>query len=270
MYQTWLELDAPGLADSVSSVSSEAMPAQDLLAGAQRMSSPRICLSVCRASDLGPNGRLVLGPDAPAELRANWWGALLRSQQQHAMMSVALHAHGPLANGAEDCGAEPRRRIEDQAKDIEALRSQLQDAVESPTLGGFSDCPTHRSLFNDLGVERARSANEKKRAELQELRSELDRVSSQANEKIDLANERLRELKRDRDEARAEAARLQTQCYSLRQECDHLHAESHQLAKDKEELLLIVEDLHNSCAGAGLSSAGRQSIDSTLANLKIH
>lgn len=280
MYQTWATLERPGGAGDDGASFDER-----LADGALQLSQLRVCLSVCKTSELGPHGRLLLAADAQPEARIENWGALLRSQQQHAMMSSALHNMQMQMQSCQASENSPQKaaarregqtqaqfqkleeHVQAQAKEVEELRHQLREAQGSPSSGGPS---SRRGMAAGVHAEQIRISNASKRSEIEALRSELSKLSGEANSKIDQANERIRELKCDRDEARGEAQRMQIEGKRVATETRGIEEEMQLLHDQKEALLGIVEDLHNSCVGAGLHSAGRQSIDNTLAGFKVH
>merc|ERR1711920_779747 len=67
--------------------------AQALLNGPRQLAQPRVCVSICNAEDLGPSGQILWTTDAPRKTRLMHWGPLLRSQQQHVLMSTIQHLH---------------------------------------------------------------------------------------------------------------------------------------------------------------------------------
>jgi len=273
---------------------------QRLAIGAQQLFQPRVCLSLCRTSDLGSNGRLLLVADAPPEIRDAGWGALLRSQHQHAVMSAALHLNAPQAGERGLYTAEQQARDEQQLQelrdqvraqtgDLEKLKNRLRSRSEVDELPihqlddeaaprrparrsvDSSGSPLSVQASSSLGFGRGdevhpRASNDKQRDEIKALSAELEKVKDEANSKIDAANERIRALRRDRDEARAESTRLQAEARNLDADVARLRSEMRQIDEQKEDLLGIVEDLHQACVGAGLESAGRESIDSIAAN----
>jgi len=306
LYQTWATLDCPGLCDSVASIGlgdeSGAFD-QKLVDGPRQLFQPRVCLSICKTADLGPTGKLLLSADASAEARAAQWGPLLRSQQQHAIMSAALHLQGSQAADTLMSTQERSRaaaRIQDlrgrvraQAEDIEELRRQLREAEDRlastrdvrehlpGSLGGRQPLgsserpgpgpkaePLERTLAIEAEAEQLLSKNEKQQVQIESLRSEVEHVRQEANTKIDAANERIRALRRDRDEGLREGERLDAEVREIAGQKEDLISENKQLSDQKEALLQIVEDLHQTCTGAGLQ-ASRRSIDSITANFKL-
>mmetsp|Transcript_91468 Transcript_91468/g.295973 ORF Transcript_91468/g.295973 Transcript_91468/m.295973 type:complete len:306 (-) Transcript_91468:352-1269(-) len=293
LFQTWVTLDCPGLNDSMTSVGMGDTYAfeQHLGMGAQERFQPRICLTLFQTSDLGPGGKLLLAPDAPSDLRSARWGALLRSQHQHAVLSAALHLAERDAAAAPSVGEGPRAedlhaQVDAQARDIERLRAQLRAGASNHYGGGCGSGsggeglpvrqlelsssaqprqarrqPRSEDGRGESEEELARS-NEAKRAEIETLKSDLEQMQEEANSKIDGANERIRALRRNRDEARDEVPKLRDEAGRLNGDVGRLRKEFAQLAEEKEVLLGIVEDLHQTCVNAGLEAAGRRSIDS--------
>lgn len=103
---------------------------------------------------------------------------------------------------------------------------------------------------------------DQQREEAHNVQMELDKISTEANGKIEAANDRIRTLRSRRDEAEQELQTLKASTLPLYQEeKNKMEAENRQLSEQKEALLRIVEDLHQTCIAAGLNTAGRQSID---------
>jgi len=232
------------------------------------------------------------------------WGALLRSQQQHTVLSAALHLQGSQASEAPAVAEqralldqrlqEGRRQVRGQTKAIDELRLQLQEveaslaaerlrgtAEESGGLahGGSkrveawtvdnSQVRAAKEVEDEAEMENLRNSNALRRVELEALRSELEKVSQEANGKIDAANDRIRGLRKDRDEAVTEAERLRVETRHLQGRQTDLNEEMRKLTEQKEALLRIVEDLHQTCMGAGLQPAGRQSMDSIKSTFRL-
>jgi len=57
--------------------------------GPRQLFQPKICMSILKASSVPPSGKAVWVDDTPNELRVSQWASLLKSQQQHAIMSKA-------------------------------------------------------------------------------------------------------------------------------------------------------------------------------------
>lgn len=263
LYHTWLSLESPGLRDSVASVgfgdsNDIADYDQALTDGPRRLFQPRVCLTVCKTSDLGPSGRVILSGDTPNESRVAQWAGLLRSQQQHEIMSKALHLQGETEArrslvAGQDLSPQPaeelRERVQDQMEAIARLRMKLERFHES------SQQPVGASKFPPARVQPAG------KADVSHLHAEMETVSAEANDRIDSANERIRLLRQDRDQARSECEMLTADRVQLVQQRDASLAQQQELSAQKEALLGIVEDLMQTCSAAGLHQA-RQSIDS--------
>jgi len=197
-----------------------------------------------------------------------------------------------------------QERLSEQRREIDRLRRQLQGGAELPVyqlgdgpgerrparrsfegsllpapvteLGGhetsspdmLDSMNRRRRASNSEAVDR-RSKNDALRADLRALQAELDKVKEEANSKIDAANERIRGLRKDRDEARGEASRLGAAGSQLGGEIERLRTDIADLNNDKEALLKIVEDLHQTCVSGGLQEVGRRSIDSITANFSL-
>jgi hypothetical protein len=348
MYHTWITLDTPGLHDSVASLGFQDEGAsfdQAIQEGPKQLAQPKACISVCRSADIGPTGKVLWTADAPPESRASWWAPLLRSQQQHVMLSAALflkserqaaQLESSSTAGYPSQPSQPSPELQDrlrsQVEEIDKLRSQLdaahsqmqqqqldfqrqqqaQQAQPSNSLfrtqpnlppgpqrsggqaddngmGGLSITQGHRgpSPYDQeaqarrlAGMEtRLADAEAREHRAIEDLRAavddadhakaehhrvqqELDKISSEANKKIEAANDRIRTLRSQREKAENDLQQVQsTTIPLLQEEKSTLEAESRQLQEQKEALLRIVEDLHQTCIAAGLNTAGRQSID---------
>jgi chromosome segregation ATPase len=274
------------------------------------------------------------------ELRVTAWGPLLRSQQQHVVLSAALHlkcdrqASQPAGMQNMQETQELHKQCQTQAEAIEDLRSQLDNTLgqlqqahvqlqhaqpappqpagslflTQPTLSQDPDnAPTARprpevlpapagqlsitqartpQAGNDAQAQRrvaelesrlaeaqkneqrlmaeceeARRESENQRAEAESLRSELENISTEANRKIEAANDRIRTLRQRKDEAEQELQQVKSNIPMHSDEKAALESENRQLMEQKEALLRIVEDLHQTCLAAGLNTGARQSID---------
>lgn len=349
LYHTWLTLESPGLQDSMKSIGGMAGDEctafdQAVLDGPKQLMQPKACISVCRTQDIGPSGKIQWAIDAAPESRAGWWGPLLKSQQQHELLSGLLHqkcshqatqlassSPNPLLGLAGSSKQE--EEIERLQGQLKAAQGELQQAQQhahqhqQPSNSLFrtqngvpcmptNDLPPGRSGMGGLSITQApgaarpvvaeasgynqgassdaqgrRLADAEKRlddaeaqahasaTEAEEYRlelaghreaagnvqQELEKISSEANGKIEAANDRIRTLRHRRDEAEQELQQLKsTSIPLLEEEKATLAAENRQLSEQKEALLRIVEDLHQTCIAAGLNTAGRQSIDKTL------
>jgi len=283
LYQTWLTLDAPSHTQASAGYSDEITNLEQKIAdGAEQLLRPRVCLSICKTADLGASGKLLLSPDADPDARERQWGPLLRSQQQHAIMSTAMHTQS--LQGGDSSGAAARLqdfrdRIKAQAEEIEEVRRELQEA-EDRLASTRTPPPRDRNGVGDRGapaawspegpakeaqLEQLRAANAKQKAQIETLRVEVENVRQEANSKIDGANERIRSLRRERDEHQANADRATEEAKQLTQQTEELADETRQLEEHKRALLRIVDELHQTCETAGLQ-ASRRSIDSITAN----
>eukprot|EP00928_Gymnodinium_smaydae_P043618 TRINITY_DN29189_c0_g1_i1.p1 TRINITY_DN29189_c0_g1~~TRINITY_DN29189_c0_g1_i1.p1 ORF type:complete len:448 (+),score=102.10 TRINITY_DN29189_c0_g1_i1:102-1445(+) len=156
-----------------------------------------------------------------------------------------------------------------------AVRQQDIDLATIRSL--LATAPTSKELVRDdrkwampsEQVERMRGSNAQREQQIQALRAELDGVRREAARKVDAANERLQSLRSDRDEAIQEAVRLRTEARQMMRENEALEQERMAFAEQKEALLRIVEDLHQTCATAGLQKDGRRSIDSITMNFGL-
>mmetsp|Transcript_115103 Transcript_115103/g.223616 ORF Transcript_115103/g.223616 Transcript_115103/m.223616 type:complete len:415 (+) Transcript_115103:78-1322(+) len=282
LYQTWLTLDAPSHTQASAGYSDEITNLEQKIAdGAEQLLRPRVCLSICKTADLGASGKLLLSPDADPDARERQWGPLLRSQQQHAIMSTAMHTQSLQGDDSSDAAArlqELRNRVKTQTKDIEDVQRELQETEDrlATTRGPphrNRDCAGDRSVPEGPGgtvakeaqLEQLRAANAKQKAQIETLRVEVENVRQEANSKIDGANERIRSLRRERDEHQANADRATEEAKQLTQQTEELADETRQLEEHKRALLRIVDELHQTCETAGLQ-ASRRSIDSITAN----
>eukprot|EP00929_Paragymnodinium_shiwhaense_P017241 TRINITY_DN12628_c0_g2_i1.p1 TRINITY_DN12628_c0_g2~~TRINITY_DN12628_c0_g2_i1.p1 ORF type:complete len:484 (-),score=112.93 TRINITY_DN12628_c0_g2_i1:125-1519(-) len=344
LYRTWLTLDSPGLRDSVASIGllaggdDNAEFDQRLVDGPRQLFQPKLCLSVCRTSDLSPSGKLVLAPSAANEVRVAAWPPLLRSQQQHAVLSAALHLQRSNLGGQhakeqqaklEQSLQQLSERLQAQAAAIDELKTSLHrespaaaaallsqscggGEVEGldlrPAADGSISVEVLQKLLSRQGrelrnlraglvarqgaagaeaalkspqqrdgspgmeesVAQARLSNAKREVQIQSLRGELDKLREEAYRKAEAADDRIRALERDRDEASKEAARLRQLGQALRQDTDKILVENKQFAEQKEALLRIVQDLHQTCVVAGLDLTGRKSIDDITMNFGLH
>merc|ERR1711933_376159 len=112
-----------------------------------------------------------------------------------------------------------------------------------------------RLRFESDKAERAtREANELQN-ELDGVRQMMDNLSEEANRKIEAANDRIRTLRARNSETEQELNQLKSNTLPLLgEEKATLEDENRQLAEQKEALLRIVEDLHQTCATAGLNT----------------
>eukprot|EP00913_Durusdinium_trenchii_P003553 g3286.t1 len=109
-------------------------------------------------------------------------------------------------------------------------------------------------------AQRYREDNKALQADVVVAKQRIDEIAAQANGKIDSANERIRTLRKERDAAQKEADRLRGAGERLVSRQEECRRERQELAEQKEALLRIVEDLHQTCKAAGMTNAGRHSI----------
>lgn len=324
LYHTWLNLESAGLNDSVASLgysraeTAEAFK-QAMTSGPRQLFQPKVCISLCKASDLDPegqdDGRILWTADLRRAERIERWGPLLKSQQQHAVMCAALHLQGLQGRSSQDA---PQRLIhlkaqsEEQQREIASLEEQLQRGSQQDRGSQSSSVPTSAAALEALlggsrrgevfresvtmleertrkQIEEARvqalnmstgaarrgrevDANQELarqqallrqlREELQSSQDELAKIGDEANSKIEAANFRIRALRRERDEALTSMQERRDANEQLRLALEDLEEEKAQLNEQKEALIRIVEELHQSCNKAGLPSGDRASIDS--------
>jgi len=282
LYQTWVTLDiAPldsGHANDASSFD------QKLIDGPRQLFQPKACISICNMEHLNRAGRLVLSADEHHDSREARWGALLKSQQQHVVMSASLHLHSMQANEAgqssrPDKSFQPsssnqiqdtNARIQEQAKILQELKAELSGRGRYAAFagtngaGGYPSGSPTSAQRTQGGVEaeaaQLRDSNKVLQDDIDGIRADMDKVSDEANHKIDAANERIRGLRRERDDALKEGDDARAQGEKLTRNLEEGRKERQLLADQKEALLRIVEDLHQTCLGAGMDSAGRHSM----------
>eukprot|EP00930_Biecheleria_cincta_P089623 TRINITY_DN78960_c0_g1_i1.p1 TRINITY_DN78960_c0_g1~~TRINITY_DN78960_c0_g1_i1.p1 ORF type:complete len:461 (-),score=111.51 TRINITY_DN78960_c0_g1_i1:50-1246(-) len=324
LYHTWLNLESAGLNDSVASLGySRAETAdafkQAMTSGPRQLFQPKVCISLCKAPDLGQDGQddgqILWTADLRRTQRIERWGPLLKSQQQHAVMCAAQHLQGLQGRSGQDA---PQRLIhlkaqsEEQQREIESLEEQLQRNSQNDRGSQSSSVPTSAAALEALlggsrggigfresvtileertrkqieearvqalnmttgAARRGREAEaqqelERLQAQLQELRGELQnsqgelsKIGDEANNKIEAANFRIRALRRERDEALASMQERRDANEMLRLALEDMEQEKEQLNEQKEALIRIVEELHQTCSKAGLPSGDRASIDS--------
>jgi hypothetical protein len=339
LYHTWIAIESPGLHDSVSSLG--IMDAgsefdQAIMDGPKQLSQPKICLSLCRATDVPPSGKVLWSHDTSNEQKVEKWGPLLRSQQQHLVLSAALHLKCERQASNTACERQTSKQAQDQEHQeaMQKLQRQLDEANsqvqqlqlqaqrQQPSNSLFRTQPSVPTQPNDqnnqagpslsitqarngaapnpemqaqlqaqsrrladaearlaetearehraterLRIEsdealRVRSECDQLKVELDGVRGDLDTLSTEANRKIEAANDRIRTLRQRNSEAESELNQIKaTTLPLLSGEKATLEAENRQLAEQKEALLRIVEDLHQTCVAAGIETAGRQSID---------
>lgn len=149
---------------------------------------------------------------------------------------------------------EANNKIEQANKGIRTLKQRREESTE---VEAREQELKQKLSIAQTEVEEVKLRGEKLRIDNQNLQAELDRVSNEANQKIAAANNCIRTLKQQREEFDRKLAQLADDKISLEAECD-------QLAEQKEALLAIVDDLHQTCIAAGIDGEGRQSIENTL------
>lgn len=100
----------------------------------------------------------------------------------------------------------------------------------------------------------------KVRKDIAALEEEIDANRKHANDQIDVANQRIRAIRQERDDNLQEYENLQEQGRRLETETAELMDEARTLTEQKEALMAIVEDLHRTCAGAGLEATNTETI----------
>lgn len=209
LYYAWVCLEMPELDDSVNALGDlttnddGATLQQAITQGAKEFSKPRACISVCKSSDMGSNGKTNWSPDLPADARTALWGPLLRSWEQHRVLSTLLHVkcerqglQPPPSQGYLSTSVVEELQDENAGlkAELEAAKSQLQAQQRR-----FADVetPGNSPGRDDLGgaeseLELLRQENEQMKSEIHELNLELGVVGTEANVKIDQANDRIR------------------------------------------------------------------------------
>jgi len=262
LYHSWLMLDSPGLSDSVASIGlyegggldvGEAF-SQALSNAPRQLVQPKACISLCKVEDLGPSGQPLWTPDAPRKDRVARWGPLLRSQQQHVVMCTAQHLQG--AQMQRERRAQVKEQMEaleekatEQARELQSLRDQVRRQQEGGRLD--SSISAVREPTRQGGAEE-NAVGEQLEQEIGGLREELSKIGEEANNKIEAANVRIRSLRQERDQAVREVEQQSMETRKLQETKDELSSEKVKLVEQKEALLKIVEDLHQTCISAGL------------------
>jgi len=172
LYYTWVQLDTPGLDASVSSVGM--LAAQDdgnafdqaLRNGPRVLTSPGVCMSIIKTSELGPSGQIMFTDDMSLDAKFGFWPCLLRSQQQHMMMCQAQKFQRPDRTSVSSEQGDAKR-LQDQ---LRGLQDQLRD-----TTSGFE---AERAKFED---ERDRLSDSQSNPEVTKLRERV--VEMEANER---------------------------------------------------------------------------------------
>lgn len=300
LYYTWMLLESPGLNDTGTSVGMFSVGgcgdgedfAQALLNGPRQLTQPRVCVSICNADDLGPSGQMLWTTDAPRKTRLMHWGPLLRSQQQHVLMSTVQHLQSSQTQKDQfSPAAQELKGLEEQAsrqaKEIEILQAELRKRqaaeyesrklqeelreLEEQSARQLKEAHEKAESYKSREaatverpqeVEQHRSMAMRLKGELEGLQDELINIGDEANKKIAAANLRIRTLRQERDAALLQAEQQSNENRQLVETKAELTAEKVKLEEQKEALLKIVEDLHQSCINAGLPMAGRSTMNS--------
>uniref|UniRef100_A0A7S0AIT4 Uncharacterized protein n=1 Tax=Pyrodinium bahamense TaxID=73915 RepID=A0A7S0AIT4_9DINO len=306
LYRTWIALDSPGLCDSMASMG-HVSPASDGEAFDQALSNacrqafqPKACITICKAEDLGSSRQALWTVEASQKERIARWGALLRSQKQHVLLSTTQHLHSMQAHRDRQPQVELQlQELEGQARaqaqEHEALRERLQSRQEALQLEReLARSGRRRSSLRELEekaarqleesrelaesaaeraarrsreaevaaeAERQRALGDRLRQELEVLEEELASIRQEAKDKMEAADANIRVLRGKREDAARLAEQQKAENLRMLQEVDQLRKDKVNLAEQKEELMKIVEDLHQTCDTHGLT-AGTDAIHS--------
>jgi len=163
--------------------------------------------------------------------------------------------------------AEQERQQEQELRDI---RERLQGCQELNERG-CNQLESRRPAASlqdgtSLGVELERQRNFA--AEFQQehdaLREELASTEEEAKHKFWNQQEGIDMLQQDRDEALRNYNHWQTEVQQLIRATGELTAEKARLLVQKDGLVTIVEDLHQTCGIAGLALGGQEPMDSIM------
>jgi len=268
LYQTWVTLDCPGLNDSMASIGlgdeSNSFD-QKLVDGPRQLFQPRVFLSIGKMADLAPTGEFLLSADATPEVRAAQWGPLLRSQQQHTVMSAALHLQGsqaaePPASAEQRARTsarlqDVRGRVQAQTEMLEVLRRQVREAedqlrsakeaTQRSMAGGTSPdqpSPGDRSPWTPPSWERSRADTDTSpsssvgKAEVERLRAANGAQQARVDAlRADLARVR-QEANNNVDAANERIRALRRERDESFRECKRWEAEVEKAAGQHEEL----------------------------------
>lgn len=258
LYHTWLTLENSGLRDSVASFSllssDDGASFDQALADAPRqLYQPKACVSICKTVDLGPGGRIFWQADANPEDIVARWGALLRSQQQHVIMSASMQlqavqsGQGPRSSQGQDFAKAERQvqSMEDgvrgQAEELEQLRKALREAdLRLESEGARLEDRDKLSHTMTARDEKERRLHAQVRALREEAASRSTRGDVTAREAESLQERQAREIAglrsraafagaqpRESDESSPEeAGRLQSEIGELRDELAKLSEEA--------------------------------------------
>lgn len=320
LYHCWLSLRDPK--DKDPSAKDADVFDRALRDAQQCGDEPKVRLTMCRASDLGFNGRPFWTCDASHSERVARWGALLRSQKQNANMCQAQQRkmQQELAGSAAAMLeaqqlAEQLSRQEREAQSLEAKLVRCQMAMQNIAATEPSGSPSKSRAPHKteephmLEMESDRQASEdvdRLRAELrtlqqetlditngargaqhgpwdggleahaqaegfrrefEDLQAELEAVGETLRGRLQASQDRLRRMREQRDDALQANEGLDHSIRRLGADYQRQVAENAKLAEEKESLMRIVEDLHESCkaSGIGVPDAARQSVESIIA-----
>eukprot|EP00927_Polykrikos_kofoidii_P065591 TRINITY_DN61330_c0_g1_i1.p1 TRINITY_DN61330_c0_g1~~TRINITY_DN61330_c0_g1_i1.p1 ORF type:complete len:448 (-),score=89.29 TRINITY_DN61330_c0_g1_i1:130-1473(-) len=274
LYHSWL------LLSSRASSSSDEESFHSALMTAHREASLKACVSILRSADLDASGRALWTLDAGKKERISRWGPLLRSQEQHEQICALQqqqHRQGRgrsgSLDGSRDNGFEPHASNQSMKNLSPELRRQLEKLqMEARDQGReFLSLCMKLPAAEGAGAVNVRfggdsgdnSVSEHMRRKLEGLQTEFSDAALDANNSIAEANDKIRELRKEREEAKARNRHLyeeQSRASALRKSALE---EKERLVKQKEALLKIVEDLHQTCDRAGFGAVGRKSIEAS-------
>lgn len=250
IYHQWMNLDSPGLADSVAAsaglMSSDAGEAfgHSLLNAPRQLFQPKACISICKAEDLASTGQALWTSDAPRNFRIANWGPLVRSQQQHVAMCVAQNLHNNQALR--------ERRYQD---------TQQRDALESQVAKQGQELQVSREQLRArkeaLLAAQERNRDQRRTRELRQLEEHGDRKLQETREMAESCMERMARqngASGEVDRLRETSDQLVQEIEAQREELEKLRDEATQkleaantriraLRKEKEDAMLLVQDL---------------------------
>jgi len=268
LYRTWLMLESPDLVDSVASTGllgpgNEGQDFEQALHnGPRQLTQTQVCVTFCRAEELGSNGFAEWDLDASEEQVIARWGPLLQSQRQHVILCAAQQLQlGAQRSRDKTQTREIERQMQvlngrarEQAEELEHLRETLRKTgrrVIEAEEGNRLDQTRRQHLDHELDAERQLHADLKQEMTL--LRDELNKIGDEAEAKIGSANIRIVALRDERNEF-AEQTKHQVHANRrLRIERDELTTRKAALTDEKEALMKSLEELDQTCNIAGLT-----------------
>jgi len=173
-------------------------------------------------------------------------------------MSTAQHLQSHASREPRSMSSVEEQAAE-QARELQHLREELRQMR--------CDAERHqqRAKGSALSADDEREG-QRLEEELDDLQEELANIGEEANRKIEAANSKIRVLRDERDVAVRDVESRIADLRRFTEERDELLSEREGLAQQKDALLKIVEDLHQTCVSAGLQLSafvgGRASIDS--------